>query len=74
MIAKLDDGADLAARIDHHVPVKLAISPARGPAFADSKTITRFRSGWRVHSANVRRSATSTGERILACFPSMSSI
>jgi hypothetical protein len=28
--------------------VRFAISPARSPAFADSRTITRFRNGYRV--------------------------
>ena len=51
--------------------VKFAISPARIPAFADNRTITRLRIGFRVQSAKVGRSATSAGECIFACLPSM---
>ena len=39
--------------------VRLAISPARRPALADSRTITRLRSGIRVQLAKTRRSLTS---------------
>ena len=51
--------------------VKFAISPARRPAFADSKTMTRLRIGWRVQLAKVRRSAISSWESILACLASI---
>ena len=51
--------------------VRLAISPARSPALADSSTITRLRSGLRVQLANTSRSLTSAEERVFACRPGM---
>ena len=54
--------------------VRLAISPARRPAFNDSKTITRFRYGLRVVLAKNRRSSTCCSERIFACLLAISSI
>ena len=51
--------------------VRLAISPARSPALADSSTITRLRSGLRVQLAKTRRSLTSAAERVFACRPGM---
>src|SRR3984893_6369655 len=49
--------------------VRLAISPARNPALADSRTITVFRSGCRVQLAYTTRSPTSTVDSIFARFP-----
>src|SRR6202022_1460929 len=51
--------------------VRLAISPARNPALADSRTITVFRSGCRVQLAYTTRSQTSTVDSIFARFPAI---
>ena len=51
--------------------VRLAISPARRPALAASKTITRLRRGCRVQLAKTRRSLTSPRESIFACLPAI---
>src|ERR1700730_6869394 len=62
----------LASRTMSHV--RLAISPARNPALAESRTITVLRSRRRVQLANVSRSPTSVVERIFALFPGMMNI
>ena len=49
--------------------VRWAISPARNPALADSRTMTLLRNGWRLVSANSRRSSRLSSDRIFACFP-----
>ena len=49
--------------------VRFAISPARNPALADSRTITVLRSGWRVQLAKTSRSPTSAVASIFARFP-----
>src|SRR2546423_9376039 len=49
--------------------VRFAISPARKPALADSRTMTALRSGCRVQLAKASRSLTSVAERTLACVP-----
>src|ERR1700738_4528475 len=49
--------------------VRLAISPARKPALAESRTITVLRRRRRVQLANTRRSLTSGTESIFASFP-----
>ena len=54
--------------------VRLAISPARSPAFTDSKTMTRFRIGYRVRVVKARRSRMLSSDRIFACFPSMNKL
>src|ERR1700732_4799089 len=51
--------------------VRLAISPARKPALADSRTITVLRGGCRVQLAHTRRSCTSGAESIFARLPAM---
>src|ERR1019366_7860544 len=68
-VAQLNNAADLALRIEHHVHVSAAISPARMPAFADSNTITRLRRGFRVRRAKWRSWFTSVIESIFACLP-----
>jgi hypothetical protein len=54
--------------------VRLAISAARRPAFVESNTITRLRSGYRVVSAKNRSSSIWPADKILACLPLMCSI
>jgi hypothetical protein len=49
--------------------VRWAISPALNPALADSRTMTLFRNGCRLVSANSRRSSRLSSDRIFACFP-----
>jgi hypothetical protein len=49
-----------------------AISPARKPALADSRTMTALRSGWRVQLAKASRSPTSAMDSILARLPGIS--
>src|SRR5471030_1431684 len=51
--------------------VNAAISPARRPAFADSKTITRLRRGLRVVLAKWRRWFNSSEESVFACLPAI---
>src|ERR1035437_6595512 len=54
--------------------VRLAISPARSPAFTDSKTMTRFRGGYRVRVVKARRSRMLSSDRIFACLPSINKL
>src|ERR1700737_2884560 len=54
--------------------VRLAISPARNPALADSRTITVLRSRRRVQLAETRRSPTSVVDSIFARLPGMMNI
>jgi hypothetical protein len=49
--------------------VRRAISPARSPALADSKTTILLRNGYRLVSANSKRSSRFLSDRIFACFP-----
>src|SRR6266403_320864 len=49
--------------------VKLAISPARRPALAESRTITRLRSGFRLAEAYIKRSCKSSSDNTFACLP-----
>src|ERR1700738_91032 len=49
--------------------VRLAISPARNPALAESRTRTLLRSGCRVQLAYTTRSPTFTVDSIFARFP-----
>src|SRR5260370_35660707 len=51
--------------------VRFAISPARKPALADSRTITVLRSGLRVQLAKTSRSPTSAPESIFRRVPGM---
>ena len=51
--------------------VRLAISPARRPAFTDSKTMTRFRVGYRVRVVKARRSRMLSSDKIFPRLPSM---
>jgi hypothetical protein len=49
--------------------VKLAISPARRPALAESRTITRLRSAFRLAEAYIKRSCKSSSDNTFACLP-----
>ena len=49
--------------------VRFAISPARKPALAESRTITVLRSGRQVQLAKTSRSPTSAAASIFARFP-----
>ena len=63
-VPQFDDAADPPAASSTMSQVRLAISPARRPALADSSTITRLRNGFRLQLAKTSRSLRSaTGKK-----------
>ena len=63
----LEDALARHGKPEASTPIRAASSPARRPALAASKTITRLRRGCRVQVAKTRRSLTSPMESIFAC-------
>ena len=74
IIAKLDHIADVAAAIKHHVPGQVRDLAGAQSGLGRQQDDHSVTNGCRVHSAKIRRSATSSWESIFACLPSMRAI